>query len=135
LYLTTIAEGNRTAQEILTSGRGGLPAYHAAGRSHTLALPVRRPGFQPVIAAGLSVRPATADDLSTMTSFLNVHGPARQFFPIYRADDFQNDGGLLRGLAPGHVLLCYRGSNLAGLLAGWNQQAFRQTVVCGYSGM
>src|SRR5262245_56306747 len=42
LYLTTIAEGNRTALEVLTSGRAGLPAYHFAGNYHTTALPARR---------------------------------------------------------------------------------------------
>jgi hypothetical protein len=134
LYLTTIAEGNRTAREILTSGRGGLPAYHAAGRYHTLALPAREARFRAAIPAGLSVRPASAQDLPAIIAFLNVHGPTRQFFPVYRAEDFQSDGGLLRGLAPGDVLLCHRRSNLAGVLAGWNQQSFRQTVVCGYSG-
>src|SRR5262245_36040410 len=35
LYLTTIAEGNRTALDVLTSGRGGLPAYHPAGQYRT----------------------------------------------------------------------------------------------------
>src|SRR4051812_32340721 len=38
LYLTTIAEGNRLAQALLTSGRSGLPAYHDAGPYHTAAL-------------------------------------------------------------------------------------------------
>jgi hypothetical protein len=134
LYLTTIAEGNRAALDILASGRGGLPAYHPAGRYHTVALPLRRAGFRPAIPAGFSVRSATAEDLAGIVEFLNVHGPARQFFPVYRADDFQNDGGLLRGLAAGDVLLCLRGSTLVGVLAGWDQHAFRQTLVCGYSG-
>src|SRR5262245_1238603 len=38
LYLTTIAEGNATAMEVLIGGRAGLPRYHFAGRYHTLAL-------------------------------------------------------------------------------------------------
>jgi hypothetical protein len=134
LYLTTIAEGNRTALDILVSGRGGLPAYHAAGRYHTVAIPVRRAGIRPAIPAGFSVRPASAKDLPVIVGFLNGHGPSRQFFPLYRTDDFQNDGGLLRGLAAGDVLLCHRGSTLAGVLAGWDQKAFRQMLVCGYSG-
>jgi hypothetical protein len=134
LYLTTIAEGNRTAHDLLTSGRGGLPAYHAAGRYHTLALPAREAGYRATIPEGLSIRPATADDLAAIVAFLSVHGPTRQFFPVYRVDDFQSDGGLLRDLAPGDVLLCHRGSNLAGLLAGWNQQAFRQNRICSYNG-
>src|SRR5579864_209997 len=42
IYLTTIAEGNDRALELLTSGRAGLPAYHPAGRYHTLAIPRQR---------------------------------------------------------------------------------------------
>jgi hypothetical protein len=44
LYLTTIAEGNRVAQSILTSGRAGLPAYHDAGRFCTFVISPRRRG-------------------------------------------------------------------------------------------
>ena len=133
LYLTTIAEGNRTALDLLTSGRGGLPAYHAAGRYQTLAIPVRRGSIRREIPAGLSLRPATGDDLSAVIEFLNVYGPDRQFFPVYRSEDFCR-GGLLHGLDLHDVLLCHRGSTLAGILAGWDQQAFRQTIVCGYRG-
>lgn len=133
LYLTSIAEGNSTALDVLTSGRGGLPAYHAAGRYRTLAIPVCRGSARPNIPQGLSVRPATADELPALLNFLSIHGSVRQFFPAYRADDFRCRG-LLNGLAVDDVLLCHRGSTLVGVLAGWDQQAFRQTIICGYRG-
>lgn len=133
LYVTTIAEGNRTALDLLTSGRGGLPAYHPIGNYRTLAIPVRHASGRRQIAAGLSIRPATADDLRDVITFLSTHGPERQFFPAYRSEDFCR-GGLLHGLELDDVLLCHRGAELTGILAGWDQQAFRQTVVCGYRG-
>jgi hypothetical protein len=133
LYLTTIAEGNSTALDILTSGRGGLPAYHAAGRYRTLAIPVRRGRVRQEIPKDISIRPATCDDLPAIIEVLNAQGPNRQFFPVYRAEDFCH-GGLLQGLDIGDVLLCHRGAALAGILAGWDQQAFRQTIVSGYRG-
>jgi hypothetical protein len=54
-YLTTIAEGNETALQILTSGRAGLPMYHAAGRYHTIAiaLPRRGPIIEPASATNI----------------------------------------------------------------------------------
>jgi hypothetical protein len=133
LYLTTIAEGNRTALDLLTSGRGGLPAYHAVGRYRTLAIPVRRGDIRPGVPKDLLIRPATGDDLPAITEFLSSEGSNRQFFPIYRAEDFCR-GGLLQGLAVSDVLLCFRGSALSGIIAGWDQHAFRQTIVCGYRG-
>jgi hypothetical protein len=133
LYLTTIAEGNRAALDILTSGRGGLPAYHPAGRYRTLAIPVRRGSIRPKVSKDLMIRPATGDDLLDIIEFLSAEGSKRQFFPVYRSEDFCR-GGLLQGLAVGDVLLCFRGSTLTGILAGWDQQAFRQTIVCGYRG-
>jgi len=133
LYLTTIAEGNRTALDILTSGRGSLPAYHPAGRYRTLAIPVRRGNVRQDFPKDIAVRPATRDDLPAIIELLNAQGPNRQFFPVYRIEDFSR-GGLLQGLDVGDVLLCHRGAVLAGILAGWDQQAFRQMIVCGYSG-
>src|SRR5262245_24270484 len=115
LYLTTIAEGNSTALDILTSGRGGLPAYHPAGRYRTLAIPVRRGNVRREVPKDISVRPATRDDLPAIIELLNAQGPNRQFFPVYRSEDFSR-GGLLQGLDVGDVLLCHRGAVLAGIL-------------------
>ncbi|MQG87375.1 MAG: hypothetical protein FI699_00700 [SAR202 cluster bacterium] len=39
-YFTTILEGNPHARNLLTSGRAGLPFYHAAGRFSTFLIPV-----------------------------------------------------------------------------------------------
>jgi hypothetical protein len=132
LYLTTIAEGNDVALALLTSGRAGLPAYHYAGRYHTLALPLaRRPSF-PRNGSDIEVRPATADDLATVLNFLETVGPSRQFFPHYQADDFFTSGCALKDLRPEDLLLAHRGRQLVGMIAGWDQHGFRQTVVHGY---
>ncbi len=133
LYLTTIAEGNQTALDLLTCGRGGLPAYHPAGRFHTLAIPVRRRSVRRRVPRDLDIRPANAGDLPALIEFLNAHGPDRQFFPVFRTEDLGR-GGLLHGLDVSDLLLCHRGSKLVGILAGWDQQAFRQNIVCGYRG-
>ena len=133
LYLTTIAAGNEAAITQLTSARAGLPAYHAAGRYHTLAIPLTNKPVQDR-AAGVNIRTATQSDVPEVLDFLAEHGSRRQFFPAYRAADFFSDDGALRGLAPGDLWLAFRRGRLAGLLGRWNQQSFRQTVVHGYHG-
>lgn len=131
LYLTTIAEGNQTAIKILTSRRAGLPAYHSAGNFHTLAIPLAPRGTNGR-PRDVDVRPAARDDLPEIVSFLETHGPRRQFFPRYEADDFFAEDGLLRGLRSDDLLLARRGGSIVGTLAGWDQHAFRQSVVQGY---
>ena len=146
-YLTTIAEGNELAMRILTSGRAGLPTYHPAGRYHTIAiaLPSRGAGIRstPVAyapgspAAGSlphEIRSARSADLPAMLDFLNSVGRRQQFFPLYRQEDFLAPDGLLRGLELDRTLLAERGGRLVGLIAAWDQHAYRQQVVHGYSG-
>lgn len=132
LYLTTIAEDNEPALALLTSGRAGLPTYHFAGRLHTLALPLRRPRRQR--HPEISVRPMNADELPLLLEFLHREGPRRQFFPCCEAGDFFTLEGTFRDLQPGDVLLAFRDQRLVGTLAGWDQHAFRQTVVTAYPG-
>jgi ribosomal protein S18 acetylase RimI-like enzyme len=132
LYLTTIAEDNTAARDLLTSGRAGLPGYHEAGRYHTVALPLAgraRPQRPP---PGLEVRPAEEADLPAVLAFLEAEGPRRQFFPCYRTVDLFTAEGALRGLRAEDLLLAFHGGRLVGTLGGWDQFALRQTVVHGY---
>jgi hypothetical protein len=133
-YLTTIAEGNETALKILTSGRAGLPTYHPAGRYHTiaLALPRRPPNVSEL--PGVSLRPATADDLPALRDLLATEGPRRQFFSRYEHDDFLSAEGRLRGLTLDQIILAERSGRPVGMIAAWDQHAIRQSVIEGYSG-
>jgi hypothetical protein len=132
-YLTTIAAGNRTALNVLTSGRAGLPAYYPAGAYDTVAvaLPRRR---KATTAGKVSVRSAKAEDLTALLEFLAAAGPRRQFFPRLEANDFLSPEGAMRGLSFDQLLLAERGGRLVGTLAGWDQHSFRQTVVYAYRG-
>ncbi len=69
-----------------------------------------------------------------MLEFLATQGPRRQFFPQYERDDFLSADGRLRGLDLSRIVLAERQGRLVGILAGWDQQAYRQSVVHGYSG-
>lgn len=131
LYLTTIAAGNAAALAVLTSGRAGLPGYHPAGNYHTLVVPLARPRRHGA-APGLEVRPAAAENPRTLLAFLKEVGPRRQFFPVYREEDFFTAAGALRDLEAEDVLLAFRGGRLVGTLAGWDLHGVKQTVVEGY---
>ena len=132
-YLTTIAAGNRTALNVLTSGRAGLPNYRPAGAYFTVA--VTRPRRRAARSSrGVSVRPARPEDLETVLDFLAEVGPRRQFFPRLKAHDFLSPEGSMRGLAFDNLLLAERGGRLVGTLAGWDQSGFRQSVVHAYRG-
>ena len=133
LYLTTIAEGNDRATSLLTSGRAGLPAYHHAGQYHSVAIPIPRSATtQARRDDSIDLRPATPADLDTLLRFLESIGPARQFFPKYTPDDFCNSRGTFRDLQLSDLLLAFRDQRLVGVLGGWDQHRFRQTVVEGY---
>jgi hypothetical protein len=138
-YLTTIAEDNESAVRLLTSRRAGLPVYHACGTFHTLSLSTSLPTAQAatngaLYHGGIEIRPASASDRDAILQFLNEHGPARQFFPVYESHDLFSGSGLLRGLACEDVLLAQRDERIVGTLACWNQRAFKQIVVHGYGG-
>jgi hypothetical protein len=133
LYLTTIAEGNHTALNVLTSGRAGLPRYHPAGAYHTVAIAVPRRGGR-FRARNVSVRPATIEDLDTVLEFLTAVGSGWQFFPCLKLSDFLSPQGTMSGLSPQNLFLAERGGRIVGTLAGWDQHAYRQSVVHSYSG-
>jgi len=132
LYLVTIAESNRMAEELLRSGRANLPGYHFAGRFHTMAMPMAGRPRRPRADDGIQVRPARREELPLIVEWLRAEGPRRQFFPLYERDDFEGAEGLFKDLRVDDLLLAWRGTRIVGTLAGWDQTGFRQTVVHSY---
>lgn len=132
LYLTTIADDNHRALELLTSGRASLPRYYPLGAYHTLAFSLRRRSTPPKSPLGVEIRPATDRDLPAIMAFLAETGPSRQFFPCLDANDFGTASGLYRCLVLSKVLLAVRGGRIVGTLGVWDQRSFRQMIVAGY---
>lgn len=134
LYLNTITEGNKLAIRLLTSGRGGLPAYKFMGRYYTVAIDTDATprGFKYEPPADLEIRFAREEDIEDVCEFLHREGSQRQFFPAYDLDDLLDVRGLLKNMVVADVLLAIRGGRIVGTLAGWDQREFKQTVVHGY---
>jgi hypothetical protein len=133
-YVTTIASGNQTAVRVLTSGRAGLPAYHPAGAYHTVAIALSSRRIANANGKVVRIRSATEKDVPAVVEFLRTVGPRRQFFPRLEADDFLSPAGVMRGLCLDNTVLAERGAELVGMLAGWDQHSYRQSVVCAYHG-
>ena len=102
-YLTTIADGNDVALDILTSNRAGLPRYRPAGRYLTFAIATRvssrrRPRHDTQWDPGRDDVPpqrgcadAADIDIDEIVGFLAGHGTRRQFYPVVDRGDFDLD--------------------------------------------
>src|SRR5262249_44181575 len=67
---------------------------------------------------------ARPEDAGDITAFLRREGPRRQFFPCDPStDQFASD-----------ILIARRRGHIVGTLAAWDQHAFKQTIVEGYTG-
>jgi hypothetical protein len=130
-YITTILEGNRGAEKILTSERAGLPAYVPFGRLHTYLVPLYRSARRR--SRGSVARCAVSADLSPALESLNQFNAGLQFAPVYRSEDFGIGSRMLPGLSASDLYLHRRGETIDGTLAVWDQQQFKQEVVSGYS--
>ena len=129
IYLTTIAEGNDAAQSILTSGRAGLPCYDFCGNYLTGVIPLTRQAAHANVPPGIVIRAATIKDLPQLCKFLEAVGLTRQFFPCYRPTDWFSQVATFHGLQANELLLAWRGDQIVGSLAGWDQSSFRQIVI------
>ena len=131
LYLSTIMEDNLRAKAVLLSGRCGLPGYHDFGRFCCMAVSLQS-GSACSRSSEIRVRQASAADGPATIGFLNREGRSRQFFPEYQVEDFCAPDGLLSHLPWENVFLAFRGDDLIGVVAAWDQRAFRQWRVTGY---
>jgi hypothetical protein len=127
-YLTTIMEENLPARKVLE--RLALPAYHDLGQFCCMAASL---AGKAGVSSEFRLRPANAADAIAVVGFLNREGRTKQFFPQYRVEDFGRSDGLLPCLNWNDVFLAFHGTELAGVLAAWDQQAFRRWHVTGYS--
>lgn len=131
-YLTTIVDDNQYVKQMLASNRMGIPKYNDFGAYHTYAIPI--PGRRHLDKNG-NVIQANESHVEDIVKFINQEGRKKQFYPAYTEEDLTNNKGLLRGLKIEDILLHLDGENIDGIMASWNQNSFRQTVVEGYSGV
>lgn len=132
LYVTTIIADNALARRILEKDRPTKPCYRPRGELHTLALVPRRQRLRTLLSGGLEVRRARDDMLPEIARCLQRNYRRYQFAPVWTADALA-DPVRCRGLRPSDFLVALRAERIVGCLAIWDQQAFKQSVVRGYS--
>jgi len=129
-YLSTIINDNTAAINILTKPGSILPNYYDFGQYRSSAIVLNQKIRNNKI--GIIIRRGKPDDLSAIITFLNSEGKKKQFFPAYKITDF-SDNGLLKNLNPENILLAFSGKELVGVIAAWDQNSFRQSVMTDYS--
>ena len=130
-YVTTILDGNEEARRILTSARAGLPAYVPYGKLRTYMLPLY--GRRKRVSRSSVSRGIAPEKLSRVFACLNRFNAGLQFAPVYGTEDLSADSRMLHGLSPADFYLSSRGQEVAGTLAVWDQNGFKQSVIAGYS--
>ena len=124
--LTAIGAENHDALRLLGANLPGMPTYRRLEEFSTFAL---RPRRAPPRA---SVERAGPDDLSAIAVCLARSYRQYQFAPVWRARDLA-DPKRCPGLRPEDFLIVRRGPGIAACVALWDQSAFKQTIVSGYS--
>ena len=129
LCFTSIAADNVRARRLLEAGLPGFPRYENIADFSTLVVPVPRVEIAP--PANVRVTPASAEHVPALLAFLNERGSNGMLSTYWTPDvlrDFARAGLRLSDM---HVVL--RDRTVVGCAALWDQRAFRQNVIRGYS--
>lgn len=130
LYSTVVLDGNESALSALTQARAGLPVYRPLGRMLTPALHLDMERRIPKVA-GVSVRRASAADLTCVTEFMRREHARKQFAPVWDVTALTAPG--IGRLRIEDFWIAERGDTILGTLATWDQHALRQTHIEAYS--
>lgn len=132
-YITTIIDGNRAAEGVLVRRAGSsFPLYREIDRLYTLVIPAR--SYKAHKLHSMEIRSAVEDDLPELIRFFHQQGSEKQFFPVLRAEDFAPGAARTRDLRIGDFLVVTRANRICGVMGLWDQSAYKQPVVRGYSG-
>lgn len=123
----TISLGNEVAERVLCGRPGQRQGrFEAITTIDTLTYAATPRTRGP---RGVRVGPASLPELDEAITFSQRHGPRRQLYPQLAPATFAEHAG---GLQPEDLLLARREGQLVGLMAVWDQSAWRQTVVRTY---
>jgi hypothetical protein len=130
VYLATITGENREARGLLVEKpRPGFPRFEEVGRLYTAVIPIRATLVSRDQANG--IRSAVLEDLPRIVSFLSEYGRKKQYFQVYSEEEFRGSATL--GFRVEDFVLFERDGELSGVVGLWDQSAYKQTVVRGYS--
>jgi hypothetical protein len=130
--MITVLAGNRAMERRLPGPRG-VPAFRRIGTIRTHSIPIlwqRAPERSSCIA----VAPASWNDLEEMAALWARVAPSRQLAPVMRVTTLADWIRAAPGLdISSYALARSTEGTLLGFCAVWNQRAFKQLTVLGYS--
>jgi hypothetical protein len=130
-YLAAIVEGNEMAAGVLIRNRRRrFPAFHPVAELRTLGMFV--PNGKRTLRRDAGISAGREFDFDEIAAFLREHGARRQFFPVWREELLRRLAFL--GLRFEDFRIARRNGRITGVAALWDQSAYKQTVVQGYSG-
>ncbi|MCC7055674.1 MAG: hypothetical protein IT355_20550 [Gemmatimonadaceae bacterium] len=128
-YFTSIASDNTRARRVLElGGRLGAPAYTHIADLETLLVAAK--GADPHRDATL--RAEAPVDRDELTAFLQATARDGQLTPTW--DEARWAALERHGITPQHFHMIRDGRGIVATAALWDQSAFRQTVIDGYTG-
>lgn len=129
-YITTIIADNTSTRRLLEAGLSDMPTYQPLEAIVTLTMPARQ-------AAGLSaprirVEQNSAIRMEEIAKRLNDTGRNYQFHPVWNTETLVS-AERCRGISSSEFFVVRDESGIRGALCLWDQRAFKQSVVAGYS--
>jgi hypothetical protein len=124
-YFTSIAAENERARTLLERGLPGMPSYEFTGDFVTVLLPSKRGQPGPDF---VEIKDSPAGRL---VDLLNNHNREQQFAPFWSEDELAALQPL--GLQPDDYRCIGDSRRIDAVAALWDQRAFKQTVIRGYT--
>ncbi len=131
IYLTTIVDGNTLALRNLVGGRAGIPRYREIGKYLIFALDITK-RFKGDQHKEMEINRGSRENIHEIIQFVNESNAARQFAPYYRSEEIILKSPLYRDLQVEDFYFVRSKGSIKGVLAKWDQSAFKQIVVSKY---
>jgi len=125
-YFTTIVDDNVKANKIFKSGKKGFPYFNNLGRLNTYIIFLNRQKHK----TNIIVEKCRTSQYGQMIEFINRNHSKHNFSSNLskgRLSDY--------GLKPTDFYIARKNNKIAGVVCCWDQSAFKQSVVRGYSSM
>jgi hypothetical protein len=132
ISLASVVADNMPARRLLSRHAAGWPRFEPVDTLVSLAIPVaRRSEAATGGTRGFELLPGSRAHLNGIVACIERHARGFQFSPRWKRTDF--DSPRTRGLKPEDFTLALRDGQVVACLACWDQRAFKQAVVRGYS--
>ncbi|MCP3892003.1 MAG: hypothetical protein GY702_24510 [Desulfobulbaceae bacterium] len=130
-YLTSIMEGNSSAERILQSAIPGLPRYEEYCSFVTHVLSTRR-SYSLKKGSTVKIELCRREQLPALLEFLQQTNCAKQFSPVWDEETLFSKERT-PGVSFSDCILALEGGKIVGCMCLWDQRRFKQSVVRRYS--